>query len=261
MSYTLCTGFNYVSHRYRGGIFTYKENSMAKVLPFIGKQSDNSEEFRFYVNLFYDNYQLLRGDRTNVQVAKDSGVSPTTLSKIQQKNLIPACSVIKKLTAEESKPQNGMTYEKMITFRDHLDRDHLETSSKKPFKPRHPRLDAAICAALCQVRSRGLFPKVEIIEDEKLCDFRFLNEDNKGTRVTYFQIVTQKEIPSTLGHILTSPERTENDAWVFMLVREESSLSELSLPINCLNADIKAVIFDPDKMLVLDEITIANLKE
>ena len=58
---------------------------------------------------------LARGDRSLRNYAKDSGVSYNTIHMIEKGELNPSPEIIKKLTSKQASPQNGVTYEAVMS--------------------------------------------------------------------------------------------------------------------------------------------------
>ena len=55
-----------------------------------------------------------RGDRSLRDFANDSDVSYMTVYKAEKGEYIPSSNILKKLTSESAKPQNGVTYDDMM---------------------------------------------------------------------------------------------------------------------------------------------------
>lgn len=58
---------------------------------------------------------LARGDRSLRQFSKEAGVSFTTVNKIENGVYKPSPKMIQKLMSPEAKPQNGITYEEVMS--------------------------------------------------------------------------------------------------------------------------------------------------
>lgn len=55
-----------------------------------------------------------RGDRSIRQYAIDAGVNPTTVSRMEAMEYKPGLNVLRKLTSEEARPQNGVTFQQLM---------------------------------------------------------------------------------------------------------------------------------------------------
>lgn len=55
-----------------------------------------------------------RGDRSIRQYAIDAGVNPTTVSRMEAMEYKPGLNVLRKLTSEDARPQNGVTFQQLM---------------------------------------------------------------------------------------------------------------------------------------------------
>ena len=69
-----------------------------------------------------------KGDRSDREYARESGVSQTLISRVLKGDYIPGASTIQKLTSKQARPQGGVTYEEMMDAAGHLNLSSLYNS-------------------------------------------------------------------------------------------------------------------------------------